>query len=131
MDREKADAAILPKHFLRSIAVMHVPIDDQHAIELMLVDGNPRADGNVAAQAKAHWIFGASVMAGGTDEAQRRLIFTTKDAPNGPFEAHILEFPSDAALDAYMADPERARLSELRDRAIARTDVLRVDVVGP
>jgi hypothetical protein len=30
-----------------------------------------------------------------------------------------------------MADPERARLSDLRDRAIARTDVLRVDVVGP
>ena len=55
----------------------------------------------------------------------------TKDAPDGPLEAHILEFPSDAALDAYMADPERARLSELRDRAIARTDVLRVDVVGP
>jgi uncharacterized protein (DUF1330 family) len=55
----------------------------------------------------------------------------TKDAPNGPFEAQILEFPSDAALDAYMTDPERARLSDLRDRAIARTDVLRVDVVGP
>jgi uncharacterized protein (DUF1330 family) len=55
----------------------------------------------------------------------------TKDAPDGPFEAHILEFPSDAALDAYMTDPERARLAELRDRAIARTDVLRVDVVGP
>ena len=55
----------------------------------------------------------------------------TRDAPNGPFEAHILEFPSDAALDAYMADPERVGLSKLRDRAIARTDVLRVDVVGP
>jgi uncharacterized protein (DUF1330 family) len=52
------------------------------------------------------------------------------DAPNGPFEAHILEFPSEGALDGYMADPERVALSELRDRAIARTEVLRVDVVA-
>jgi uncharacterized protein (DUF1330 family) len=55
----------------------------------------------------------------------------TRDAPDGPLEAHILEFPSDGALDAYMADPERVAMSELRDRAIARTEVLRVDVVGP
>lgn len=54
----------------------------------------------------------------------------SKDAPNGPFEAHILEFPSEVALEQYMADPERVALSELRDRAIARTEVLRVDSVG-
>ena len=51
------------------------------------------------------------------------------DEPYGPFETHILEFPSDAALDQYMADPQRAALSELRDRAIARTEVRRVEVV--
>jgi uncharacterized protein (DUF1330 family) len=53
------------------------------------------------------------------------------DAPDGPFETHILEFPSEAALDQYMTDPERVSLSDLRDRAIARTEVLRVDVVRP
>jgi len=47
----------------------------------------------------------------------------------GPFEAHVLEFPSEAALAAYMADPERLALSDLRDRAIARTELLRVSVV--
>jgi uncharacterized protein (DUF1330 family) len=51
------------------------------------------------------------------------------EEPNGPFETHILEFPSEVALDQYMADPERAALSELRDRAIARTEVRRVEVV--
>ena len=49
---------------------------------------------------------------------------------DGPFEAHVLEFPSEAALDEYMADPHRVALSDLRDRAIARTDLRRVTVVA-
>src|SRR6478672_1842170 len=51
------------------------------------------------------------------------------DGHDGPFEIHLLEFPSEAALDDYMADPERVALSELRERAIARTALARVDVV--
>jgi uncharacterized protein (DUF1330 family) len=46
-----------------------------------------------------------------------------------PFETHVLEFPSEAALDEYMADPQRMALSDLRDRAIARTDLRRVEIV--
>jgi uncharacterized protein (DUF1330 family) len=46
-----------------------------------------------------------------------------------PFETHVLEFPSEAALDEYMADPQRVALSDLRDRAIDRTDLRRVTVV--
>jgi uncharacterized protein (DUF1330 family) len=48
---------------------------------------------------------------------------------DGPFETHLLEFPSEAALDDYMADPERVALSDLRERAIARTELARVEVV--
>jgi uncharacterized protein (DUF1330 family) len=47
------------------------------------------------------------------------------------FETHVLEFPSEAALDEYMADPQRVALSALRDRAIERTDLVRVAIVGP
>ena len=46
-----------------------------------------------------------------------------------PLEVHVLEFPSQAALDAYMADERRVALSALRERGIARTQVLRVDAV--
>lgn len=53
----------------------------------------------------------------------------TRELSDGPFEVHVLEFPSEAALDQYMADPDRLALAELRDRAIARTELLRVDVV--
>ena len=51
------------------------------------------------------------------------------DANEGPFEAHLLEFPSEDALDAYMADPERVALADLRDRAIAVPELVRVEVV--
>jgi uncharacterized protein (DUF1330 family) len=48
-------------------------------------------------------------------------------ADDAPLEVHVLEFPSDAALDAYMNDPERQALTGARDQAIARTAVYRVD----
>ena len=53
------------------------------------------------------------------------------DPQSAPFEVHILEFPSEDALAQYMEDPVRRSLSELRERAIAHTDILRVDVVTP
>jgi uncharacterized protein (DUF1330 family) len=52
------------------------------------------------------------------------------DAVDAPFETHVLEFPTEAALDDYLADPQRVALSELRARAIARTALVRVEVVG-
>jgi uncharacterized protein (DUF1330 family) len=53
------------------------------------------------------------------------------DRGDGPHEVHVLEFPSEAALDAYLADPARVALSERRDAAIAATELLRVEVVPP
>jgi uncharacterized protein (DUF1330 family) len=52
------------------------------------------------------------------------------DADDGPLEVHILEFPAEGALDTYMADPERLALADLRERAIARTELVRVEVVA-
>jgi uncharacterized protein (DUF1330 family) len=46
-----------------------------------------------------------------------------------PFEVHVIRFPDQAALDAYLADPRRTAMADRRDEAIARTEVLRVDVV--
>jgi uncharacterized protein (DUF1330 family) len=53
----------------------------------------------------------------------------TDGADDAPLEIHVLEFPSDGALDAYMTDPQRQALTGARDRAIARTAVYRVDRV--
>ena len=53
----------------------------------------------------------------------------TDGAGDAPLEIHLLEFPSTDALDAYMRDPARAAMASDRDRAIARTDVHRVNIV--
>jgi uncharacterized protein (DUF1330 family) len=46
-----------------------------------------------------------------------------------PLEIHLLEFPSPQALDAYVADGRRQALAGDRDRAIARTEVIEVDLI--
>lgn len=53
----------------------------------------------------------------------------TDGADGAPLEIHVLEFPSDDALDAYMQDPGRVTMTAVRDRAIERTEVYRVDIV--
>jgi uncharacterized protein (DUF1330 family) len=53
------------------------------------------------------------------------------DAATAPYEVHIMEFPSEAAFGKYMDDPARLALADLRDLAIASTQLLRVeDVTG-
>jgi uncharacterized protein (DUF1330 family) len=54
---------------------------------------------------------------------------TIEPSADAPFEVHVLEFPSQSALDEYMANPARLALADLRDRAIASTQVLRVESV--
>jgi uncharacterized protein (DUF1330 family) len=46
-----------------------------------------------------------------------------------PLEIHLLEFPSPQALDAYVADSRRQALAGDRDRAIAKTEVIEVDLI--
>jgi uncharacterized protein (DUF1330 family) len=48
-----------------------------------------------------------------------------------PLEIQFLEFPSAAALDEYMADDRRTALAHVRDHAIARTQVINVELVPP
>jgi len=51
------------------------------------------------------------------------------DQPDQPLEVHLIELPSEAALERYLADERRTALAEQRERAVARTEVLRVDLV--
>jgi hypothetical protein len=44
---------------------------------------------------------------------------------DGPFEVHIVTFPSEAALGAYRDDSRLKDLSGLRERVIARTEIWR------
>jgi uncharacterized protein (DUF1330 family) len=53
----------------------------------------------------------------------------TEGGPDEPFEVQFLEFPSRAALDAYMWDGRRTMLAADREMAIARTDIFEVRLV--
>lgn len=44
-----------------------------------------------------------------------------------PTEVQVIEMPDDDAVAAYMADPERTSRLDVRDRAIARTEIVRVE----
>jgi len=46
-----------------------------------------------------------------------------------PYEVQLIEMPDDAALAAYMNDPERTALAQVHRRVVARTDVIRVSPV--
>ncbi|MFI2703648.1 DUF1330 domain-containing protein [Cellulosimicrobium composti] len=46
-----------------------------------------------------------------------------------PTEVQVIEMPDDDALAAYLADPARVALADVRDRAVARTDIVRVSAV--
>jgi uncharacterized protein (DUF1330 family) len=54
---------------------------------------------------------------------------TIEGPADAPSEVHVLEFPSQDALDEYMKNPARLALADLRDRSIASTQLLRVEVV--
>lgn len=49
--------------------------------------------------------------------------------PEGPHEIQTIAFASRVGFESYLADPRRTALAEERDRVIARTDLLHVDVV--
>jgi uncharacterized protein (DUF1330 family) len=51
----------------------------------------------------------------------------TDGADGAPLEIQMLEYPSQSALDGYLADERRAALAGERDAAVARTEILPVE----
>jgi uncharacterized protein (DUF1330 family) len=52
------------------------------------------------------------------------------DDDGRPTEVQVIEMPDDDAVAAYTADPERTSRLDVRDRAVARTEIIRVEPVG-
>ncbi|MCW2749174.1 MAG: hypothetical protein JWR83_284 [Aeromicrobium sp.] len=48
------------------------------------------------------------------------------DDSDGPLEVQIIELPDELALSGFMADPRRVASADVRDRVIARTEIIRV-----
>jgi uncharacterized protein (DUF1330 family) len=50
-------------------------------------------------------------------------------ADGQPLEIQLLEFPSASALAGYMDDGRRVSLADDRDRAVARTQVINIELI--
>jgi uncharacterized protein (DUF1330 family) len=48
------------------------------------------------------------------------------DDGDGPLEVQIIELPDEDALAGFMSDPRRVASADVRDRVIARTEIIRV-----
>ena len=49
--------------------------------------------------------------------------------PGHPLEVQFYSFPSEAALQAYLADDRRVALAAERDRVVAKTELIRVSFI--
>ena len=74
----------------------------------------------------------ARIMAryGGIIERAIRTAAAPDGRSDGPFEVHVLRFPSRDRYEAYRDDAERQSLGAERDRIVTKTDVL-VGAPGP
>jgi hypothetical protein len=55
----------------------------------------------------------------------------SSSAGGQPLEFQLLEFPSAQALDEFMTDQRRRSLAGERDRVIAKTEIIEVQLIQP
>ncbi|GAA2645624.1 hypothetical protein GCM10010399_94280 [Dactylosporangium fulvum] len=63
-----------------------------------------------------------------------RLVARVRHRDGGddrPAEVQIIDLPDEAALDAYMRDPDRLAMAPRREVCVARTEIMRVQHVAP
>lgn len=48
-----------------------------------------------------------------------------------PAEIQFIQFPSTQAFDEFLADPRRQALTGERDRVVAKTEVINVELIQP
>ncbi len=61
---------------------------------------------------------------------QAELLSRVRSLEGAPCEIQLLRFASEESLESYMEDPTRQGLSRMRERTVARTEVLRVEQVN-
>ena len=79
---EEQDRTIVPEDFLGAVAVMHIPIDDQHALDPVIPPRVPRANRDVVEHAEAHSAIRGRVMSRRAHGAKRALCFSAHDCVN-------------------------------------------------
>ncbi len=79
MDAEEHHTRIFVENVLCAVAVMHVPVHQEYAVELVRRQGVVGGEGDVVEQAEAHAARRRGVMAGGANQAQGVDILAAHD----------------------------------------------------
>lgn len=81
----------------------------------------------VPGQERAMTAYEDDVLALVPEHGGRVLHRVVGDGADGhPHEVQAYAFPSQDAVDAYIADPRRVALADVRDRVVARTELFPV-----
>ena len=83
VDRKNAHLRIFPKNGLSSVAVVNVPIHDQHAFDVQFLDGDFGGDRHIVVDAKAHRMREHGMVSRRTNEAQGLLVFAAHEPFGG------------------------------------------------
>lgn len=133
VDREVEHAAVLVEHLLRAVAVVHVPVDDQHLADLgQPLPQQPRRDRDGVEEAEAHRLVGLGVVAGRphhrepvADVALGRLERQVDHAAGGHAgrRARVVLVPGGVEVDADAA------AGQPHEAGARRVDLLAVQLV--
>jgi hypothetical protein len=73
-NRGHQDVLVVLENVLGAVAVMHVEVDDRHALDAMRLQRVARRDGDVVEDAKPHRPRAAGVVARGADGAKGGIV---------------------------------------------------------
>ena len=80
---EEENRRILVKAMLRTVSVMHIPVDDEHAAQTVLFLNVARRDSYVVEKTKTHRPVGFRMVTGWPHGAKRMLNVAAHDRING------------------------------------------------
>src|SRR5687768_3432184 len=64
VDRKESDAIVGIERVLRGVAVVDIPINNEHSFDLVFLSRDAGSHGNVVEQTEAHCSFGEGMMSG-------------------------------------------------------------------
>lgn len=73
---EETDLFVSPEDILGAVTVVDIPVNDQHAVQAVTVDGDLGSQGDVIEQAESHATVGQGMVAGRTHQAECPVLFT-------------------------------------------------------
>src|SRR5690606_6669570 len=128
VQRQVEDTRILVEDVLRAVAVMHIPVDDQDALDAVFRLCSTRRDRDVVEQTEAHCAIRGRMMSGRTAQRERGPRAAAHDEVDGidrTARGGCRRIPGRRRHDRIGVERDlRTRLRRPRDRSAYRLDMI-------